>query len=90
MIKQYVKKPLVIEALQYDGQNVSEIFEFFSSSKEFDPLVYVSNSSKKMFFKSREETMIACKGDYIIKGVKGEFYPCKPDVFNMSYEIQNK
>ena len=86
----YVKKPVVIEAIQWDGTNLEEIKEFVG-----DSLIYDINDAAwqvgkgaphiLMQIKTLEGNHICSKGDYIIKGVKGEFYPCKPDIFEETY-----
>ena len=87
----YRKEPVVIEAVQWDGRNLGEIKEFVG-----DSLIYeISDAAWKvgkgapavhMGIKTLEGTHICSKGDYIIKGVQGEFYPCKPDIFMQTYE----
>lgn len=78
------KKPVVIEALQFDGTNHDEVFAFCpdASNAAGDPLT-VSNL---LWIKTMEGGHTASPGDYIIKGVAGEFYPCKPDIFAATYE----
>jgi len=75
----YRKKPVVIEALQWNGQNKSEISEFTRGIASFKKsLVYI---------KTLEGTMTAKIDDYIVKGVHGEFYPCKPNIFQKTYDL---
>ena len=74
----YRKKPVVIEAVKWLGDNVTEIAAFTKSAKFAQDTVYIE---------TLEGTMQANVGDYIIKGVKGEFYPCKPDIFEQTYEV---
>ena len=72
------KKPVVIDAVRWHGDNVPEIVSFFGGACTFnngDPCILTS-----------EGEMRARKGNWIIKGVKGEFYPCKPDIFEATYE----
>ena len=77
-MKKYRKKPVIIEAVQYNGENIAEISEFVTNrGMSFDG---------ELKIETLEGTMIASIGDYIIKGVKGEFYPCKPDIFEQTYE----
>lgn len=78
MVDKYKKVPVVIEALEWDGNNKDEVMNFVGSS------IYFKGSSA--FIVTLEGDMEASVGDYIIKGVKGEFYPCKPDVFSTTYE----
>lgn len=84
MIKQYRKKPVVIEAVQWTGENLGEIIGFFQSNQRF----HLRNVGgwRELYVYTLEGQMLASIGDYIIKGVKGEFYPCKPDVFEATYE----
>lgn len=87
----YRKKPVEIEAIQWDGLNSSEIREF--AGAHIDMEIYdggwqagVIPPGAKVTIHTLEGDMTASKGDYIIKGVNGEFYPCKPDIFEKTYE----
>lgn len=74
----YCKRPIVIEAIRYNGENKVEIQEFvgaYLDSTEVGQL--------KIF--TLEGVMLANIGDYIIRGVNGEYYPCKPDIFKKTY-----
>jgi hypothetical protein len=66
----YRKKPLVIEAIQWTGENLEEVCEFVPAVELF----------------MHDGSLIISRGDYIIKGIKGEYYPCSSDVFEMTYE----
>lgn len=73
------KKPVVIEAVQFDGTLVSiEMMGIPEVSQELG-----SNTCQ---IPTLEGVMTANPGDWIIQGVKGEFYPCKPDIFEATYE----
>lgn len=76
----YRKKPVVIEAIEFKGYNVKEIKEFCRSAYQNEQAIH------GIFIPTLEGVMIASIGDFIIKGVKGEFYPCKPDIFEATYE----
>lgn len=76
------KKPVVIEAIQWTGDNQLEFIDFFG---DIDGVVATSRN-KYMEISTLEGVMRANPGDWIIKGVKGEFYPCKPDIFQQTYE----
>ena len=78
------KKPVEIEAIKFDGWNWAECYQFISD----EPLVFpqVLEEREKIKIKTLEGTMTASRGDWIIKGVNGEFYPCKPDIFAKTYE----
>ncbi len=93
------KKPVIIEAVIWTGFNLEEVYEFMHP--EEDPLQeqfkdpeyigffanYEENvKTNGLEIKTLEGTMKANVGDYIIKGVNGEYYPCKPDIFVKSYE----
>ena len=84
-IKQYTKKPVAIEAIQLTNKNHSEIIEWLSS---YNVESYTLNSSE-FYVKTLEGDMKANVGDYIIKGVKNEFYPCREDIFKMTYDEHN-
>ena len=82
----YKKKPVIIEAIQYLGaENLEEILEF--SSSEERPSSWSEEDGLKIV--TLEGTHTALIGDYIIKGVQGEFYPCKPDIFKQTYTNEN-
>ena len=80
MIKKYRKKPVVIEAVQYDGKNSADIHKF-CEGKCLEPI-----TENYLEIVTLEGNHIASPMDYIIKGIKGEFYPCKPDIFEATYE----
>lgn len=81
----YRKKPVVIEAVLFDGQQFGEYANFIPSEMcEF--ALYSMNNTPVLRISTLEGTMRADAGDWIIKGVKGEFYPCKPDIFEVTYE----
>lgn len=77
----YRKKPVVIEAVQWTGENLKEM-RYFTGK----PLLFFDSHSRSFIIETLEGDMVASVGDYIIKGVQGEFYPCKPDIFEATYE----
>lgn len=80
----YRKKPVVIEAIQWTGLNLKEIMEFVGKDLEcniIDTVPYVF-----MKIHTLEGAHECATGDFIIKGVNGEFYPCKADIFEKTYE----
>ena len=101
MIKKYRKKPVVIEALQWDGGNLVEITAFLKgvSVKSIESEINSSELAQKNWkelekssykgikISTLEGNMIASVGDFIIKGVAGEFYPCKEKIFKETYEL---
>lgn len=83
-VKSYIKKPVIIQAIKYRGIR-KEIDSFCP-----DTLWLVENGNELLFIKTLEGNHKASIGDYIIKGVKEEFYPCKPDIFELTYEEVNE
>jgi hypothetical protein len=86
-MSQFRKKPVVIEAMQFTGQDRMEWPEPFMSADALRPVLH---ESKPMLvaieIPTLEGTMRADPGDWVIRGVKGEFYPCKPDIFAATYD----
>lgn len=80
----YRKKPVVIEAVQWNGANhlITETFMKGSGAT----IDYSQSKLGVIQIPTLEGVMTAQAGDWIIKGVKGEFYPCKPDIFEATYE----
>jgi hypothetical protein len=83
------KKPVVIEAVCWTGQNLDEVMVFCQGDATLE--LTVRGSSELVIAtledgRDAEAKHIASRGDWIIKGVKGEFYPCKPDIFDATYE----
>lgn len=81
-MKKYRKKPVVIDAIQFNGWNFGEIQDWMFNYKGIYPSCYKDT----MIINTLEGDMVANVGDFIIKGVNGEFYPCKPDIFKKTYE----
>lgn len=79
MIKKYRKKPVVISAVLFSGLNHDEVADFVGGGVEV-------GGSSTLIIPTLEGKMTASQGDYVIRGVKGEFYPCKPDIFEATYE----
>lgn len=92
----YKKKPFEIEAIRWTGcmRSFEEIKQFCPGIVDggavwhpyAPPEAAPSTSSWPLFIQTLEGNMAAQIGDYIIKDVKGEFYPCKPDIFEMTYD----
>lgn len=81
-MSKYRKKPVVIEAIQWTGSNGEAMAEFIGDcgANLDDPL------HPRLVISTFEGDMTADAGDWIIRGVKGEFYPVKPDIFSATYE----
>lgn len=100
----YTKKPITIEAMLFDGTREcgTEIMKWISESRVASPTLSAGFSELteytswvgggyvdwKFEIETLEGTLTAEPGDYIIKGTKGEFYPCKPDIFQQTYTEQ--
>ena len=83
-MQKFVKKPVIIEAIQYNGENIGSIEDFVGKKLS---TVMASDVDVKLIIPTLEGDMNASKDDWVIKGVKGEFYPCKPDIFKQSYNM---
>lgn len=89
MIKSYIKKPIEIKAIQYTGDNFSEVKQLCNYCVEVDETP-TGGPGPYIIIPTLEGDMIASKDDYIIEGIKGEHYPCKPDIFEASYNDPQK
>lgn len=88
----YRKKPVVIEAFQYDGDFKNQNGEYYVPQWAVEAFengtLFFEGPTLKV--KTPEGEMVADVNDYIIKGIKGELYPCKPDIFEATYEKADK
>ena len=88
----YRKKPVVIEAFQYDGDFMNKDGNYYipewGVKANLEGVLYFEDG--ELFVNTLEGKHHASVGDYIIKGVKGELYPCKPDIFEKTYEPADK
>lgn len=86
----YRKKPVEVQAIRWSGFNLREVIAFTGLHPSAEKWTWeeyedvVQKEGLKIF--TLEGAMMAANGDYIIRGVKGEFYPCKPDIFAATYE----
>jgi hypothetical protein len=87
----YRKKPVVVEAMQFTGLGgvASDIIRWIDDNTldRGAEVAYLAPSSQIIAICTLEGVMHANVGDWIIKGVQGEFYPCKPDIFDATYEV---
>lgn len=79
MIEKYRKKPVIIEAVEYTGYNYLAIRDWINNGQNMW-------HHGDFIIPTLEGDMTVSLGDYVIKGVNGEFYPCKPDIFEKTYE----
>lgn len=97
-VRRFRKKPVVIEAMRWNGRDdetgIHAALKFIDvgllphapDDPHIHPGLGFTPSDGKLFIPTLEGTMCANPGDWIIKGVKGEFYPCKADIFEATYE----
>lgn len=80
MPQKYRKKPVIIEAIQWTGDNKDDVKYFVREScyEFYDNTLYIYTLEGKM---------LASQNDYIIKGIDGEYYPCKPYIFEQTYDL---
>lgn len=84
MKNKYIKKPIPIEAVQYNGTNFDELSEFAGNDiikTDDDIIIHTLEGDMKMKNKT---------GDYLIKGIDGEFYFCEKSIFERSYQLFNE
>lgn len=77
----YRSKPTIKEAIQYTGENIQEILDFMGINKKA-PLA----EGMRLTISTLEGNMHVSINDYVIKGIANEFYPCKPNIFEATYE----
>lgn len=83
----YQKKPIKIEAVQYLGFTAPNFTDYPVWLLKAIESKVITKTRKGLFVHSLEGLMKVSKGDYIIKGINGEIYPCKPDIFEKTYEV---
>ena len=90
------KKPVVVEAIQWNGKNIKEVRDFVWESL-IENNIQLKDEGEciceilcNIAIKTSEWNMLVGINDYIIKGVQGEFYLCKPDIFKETYEIMEE
>lgn len=94
----YRKKPIVIEAFKYEGDLMNSDGSYcvpdWAVKAYESAILYVDAINDKeppcdLFIHTLEGRMLVNVGDYVIRGVNGELYPCKPDIFEKTYDIVN-
>ena len=83
----YRKKPVEIEAIQWISDNIEQVYEMLDTYLIVTPSA--DGEGLYHYIRTLEGDMELSWNDYVIKGVKGEFYPCKPDIFELTYEKIN-
>lgn len=83
----FIKKPVIIEAYQFDGASVyREMPPWLKAAVDAGNVFMKAGAINRLFIKTLEGVMTASIDDWIIQGIKGEIYPCKPDIFAATYE----
>jgi len=88
-MSKFRKRPIVIEAVQLHEHNLTELYNFLGITNRgsfLDCGHGIDPTDGKFKITTLEGVHTASMGDYIIKGIQGEFYPCKPDIFKESYD----
>ena len=80
------KRPVEIEAIQWTGSNVAEVIEFLKPGGSFEFSAGFGNGQGPMYINTLEGRMETTPGSWIIRGIAGEYYSCKPDIFEKTYE----
>lgn len=89
----YRKKPVIIEAVQLKDDTLTELYDFMGITDKgsfLDCGHGIDPTDGKFKITTLEGVHTAKIGDFIIKGVQGEFYPCKEDIFELTYELVNE
>jgi hypothetical protein len=86
-MKQYVKKPIPVSALQWTGKNLEEIKAFCTYENGIEMCF---KNGEHLWIQTREGQLKAVVGDYIMRGIEGEFYPCGESIFNKTYDEFNE
>ncbi|HET7150909.1 MAG TPA: hypothetical protein VFI60_05825 [Candidatus Acidoferrum sp.] len=81
-VAKFRKKPVVIEAMQFTEETKNQVFNWVTCNRYAEG----NDESSVLIIETLEGNVRASLGDWVIRGVKGEFYPCKPDIFEKTYE----
>jgi hypothetical protein len=85
------KKPVVVDAMQFIGNNGDDVVEWAKSLGANDAIFWnTSNTTGCVGIRTLEGTMHASPGDWIIRGTAGEFYPCKDAIFQAIYDLEKE
>ena len=86
VVNKYRKRPVIIEAVKWDGSDDIEYLVNWADSEHKKIIDWYGDGTKTLRIETLEGPLRAIPGDWIIKGIKGEFYPCKPDIFMATYQ----
>lgn len=85
--RKFRKKPVVIEAVQWKGDNEHDVIDWFDAiGVQYSMTVKDNGVKDQLSIVTLEGDMLARPGWWIIRGVAGEFYPCEPGIFNQTYD----
>lgn len=84
-VKNYTKKPVRVKAIRWDGENTDDVQEFIGKRVPKQYSAIEKDKVVAMFINTLEGEMAVSIGDYIVKGVMGEHYPVKPEIFELTY-----
>lgn len=88
-VEEYISRPVIIKAIQYTLETREEVIKFVGDNINTKA---INNDGEEYDLETLriytlEGTMFCSLNDYVIRGLKGEFYPCKPDIFRMKYDL---
>lgn len=90
----YRKKPVIIEAVQFDRskaeKDVAKYYPMVTDLASSTTALGVEEREDRFFISTLDGSTTVIDGDYIIQGVEGEFYPCKPDIFEKTYDVASQ
>ncbi|MFA7708150.1 MAG: hypothetical protein WCX73_04320 [Candidatus Pacearchaeota archaeon] len=86
-MKKYRKKPVVIEAIQFTDETKDRVYSTVREIQQNVSPSFDKHNRPILLIPTLEGEMMCSLGDWIIKGVRGELYPCKPDIFDVTYEL---
>jgi hypothetical protein len=86
-MSKYRKKPVIIEAVQVLPENINKLNALTNGGSRDATYYWEDGKLNHIVVKTLEGSMIANINDYLIKGISGELYPCKPDIFDKTYEL---
>lgn len=81
-MSKFRKRPVEIDAVQWTGENVADVATLFGDGR----VLVTATHPHRVVIQTLEGEMLASPGDYIIRGIAGELYPCKPEIFAATYE----
>jgi hypothetical protein len=88
-VPKYRKKPIVVEAQQYHKSAIHLLMTWVESfGVHIQDVLRHDAKSNEYMVKTLEGELLISSGDYLIRGIKGEFYPCKPDIFEQTYQLE--